>query len=639
MVIVLKKDITENQKSKLKDFLTARQFRLNEIAGEEETIIAAVGKSGIDLREVEIQQGVSRVVPISKPFKLASREFKKEDTIVQITNNRGQIIKIGGPRIAVISGPAFVESQEQINSIAAAVSACGAVLLRGAAYSASTSPYALEGLKENGLKFLKSAGEKYGLPVVSEITDSALIPVFQNYDIDVYLVGEKNMQNQGLLKNLGKINKPVILRRGLSATLEEFLMSAEYLMSNGCENVILCEQGIRTFEQSVRNTLDLSSIPILHEMTHLPVITDPSHGVGIRDKIPPMALASVSAGADGIMIECNNRLENVDGVQSLLPQMFEKIMHNVEAIAPVISRSVEHIRENISDFSAKKDSESKKKNEKIICVYSGTPGAYAHQAINRYFDSADVEAVAVNSFSQVFQDLVDGKADYGMIPIENTTTGSIYQNYDNIIRFGDIKIAGSQTLNIRHALLGVKGAKISDIKQVYSHPQGLFQCAKYLDGKNWKQIDSVSTATAAKFVAVSGSKENAAIASAVNAQLYGLDVIEEDIQDNSSNFTRFWIITNADKKSNSEIYTVRPTKSTILFKIRNEPGALFSCLEVIAKAGLNMTRLESRPINGENWCYWFFLDVDYSDCDCDLNKILESLKERTEEVRLLGCYA
>jgi len=638
MVIVLKKNITQSQKDNLKSFLANKQFKLNEIVGEEETILAAVGKVGIDLREVEIQDGVSKVVPISKPYKLASREFKKEDTVVEIPNNRGQIIKVGGPRIVSLAGPAVVESKTQIEEIAKCVAESGAVMLHADAYNSQSSPYAFQGLGEEGLSLLKAAGNKYGLPVVTEIVDASLIPVMERYEIDVYQVGPSNMQNFELLKKLGSINKPVILKRGLSATLEDFLMSAEYLMANGCEKVILCEQGIRTFEKVTRNTLDLSAVPVLRGLTHLPIIVDPSYAVGIRDKIPQMALASIAAGADGILVECHNHPEKAlsDGAQSLLPEMFERLMHNVTAMAPVAGRSVEHIWDvEVENPKTVTD----RKSKKIICAYNGNPGAYAHQAIARYFDSSNVEAMPEKSFGNVFQDVLDGKADYGMIPIENTTTGSIYQNYDNLARFADVEIVGTETLNIRHALLGIKGTDPSEIKNVYSHPQGLFQCQKYLESKDWKQCDSISTATAAKYVAQAGSKENVAIASAVNASLYGLEILQEDIEDNPSNFTRFIVIAAKGRKSKAEISNMKPTKAIIMFKIRHEPGALFKCLELFAKDKLNITHLESRPIDGENWTYWFYVEMDLSGSDVALEKTLESLKDKTEDIRLLGCYA
>src|SRR5574344_2942892 len=281
-----------------------------------------------------------------KPYKLASREYKKENTIVEIPNNRGQVIRVGGSRIVTMAGPCAVESREQMMEVAAAVASSGAVMLRGGAYKPRTSPYSFQGLGEQGLVYLKTAGEKYGLPVVTEIVSSDFIPVMKDY-VDVYQVGARNMQNFEMLKKLGALNKPVILKNGLSATIEELLMSAEYLLSSGTDKVILCIRGIRTYEKVTRNTLDLSLVPVLRSMTHLPIIVDPSHAVGIRDKIPPMGLAAIAAGADGIIVEVHCCPEKAlsDGAQSLYPAQFDKMMHDIEALAPVVGKSVAHIRE------------------------------------------------------------------------------------------------------------------------------------------------------------------------------------------------------------------------------------------------------------------------------------------------------
>lgn len=324
MVIVLKNDIKEEQKQKLLSFLAEKNFKTNEVKGEESTIVAAVGKASIDPREVEIIEGVSRVIPISKPYKMASREFKRDDTIVEIPNNRGQIIRVGGQRIIAIAGPCAVESRQQMLDAAKAVAEAGAVMLRGGAYKPRSSPYSFQGLGEEGLKYLKEAGEKYGLPVVTEIVSTDFIPVMKDY-VDVYQIGARNMQNFELLKKLGTLNKPVILKRGLSATIEEWLMAAEYLLSSGTNKVILCERGIRTYERATRNTLDLSAIPILRSMTHLPIIVDPSHAVGIRDKVSPMGLAAIAGGADGVIVEvhCNPDKALSDGAQSLYPSQLK----------------------------------------------------------------------------------------------------------------------------------------------------------------------------------------------------------------------------------------------------------------------------------------------------------------------------
>ncbi|MBE6353610.1 3-deoxy-7-phosphoheptulonate synthase [Treponema sp.] len=644
MVIILKKDISNGQKENLTAFLHSHDFKLNEVKGEEETVIAAVGRVKLDVSEVELIPGVQRVIPISRPYKMASREFKKENTVVEIKNSKGQIIRIGGNRIVAAAGPCTVESREQIMSVAASVAESGAVLLRSAAFRPQSSPYTFEGLGEEGLKYLKEAGEKYGLPVVTEIGSENLIPMMQDYGVDVYQIGAGNMQNFDLLKKVGALGKPVILKRSYTATLEELLMSAEYLLSAGTENVILCERGIRTFEHSTRNTLDLSAVQVLRSLTHLPVIVDPSHAVGIREKIPAMALAAVASGADGVVVDVHPNPEKAlsGAILSIVPEQFDKMMHDIEALAPVMGKSVYHI---FSGEFAK--SERKSDSKKLLVAYSGKKGAYAEQAIGRYFDASEAEAVALDSFSDVFQSVADGSCDYGMIPIENSLNGSVYQNYDNFSRFEDVEIAGSVTLNIRHSLLGLKSASLSDIKTVYSHPQGFGQSKKYLDQhKDWALVDSVSTSTAAEFVASHASKSNAAIGSIVNAEIYGLKILAEDIEDDPGNFTRFVVIASRDrinKSENKPLFNIKPNMASFIFTTKNESGALYNTLGIFEKRRLNLTRLESRPIKGQLWKSWFYADVEINKEDGDVYaqcaSIYEELKDKTEEVRLLGVYA
>ena len=403
MVIVLKKSITADEKKNIADFLGTQNFKTNEIVGEEESILAAVGKLKLDPREVEILPGVERVIPISKPYKMASREFKHDDTIVEIPNNRGQVIRVGGQRIIAIAGPCAVESREQMMSIASKVAQSGAVMLRGGAYKPRTSPYSFQGLGEEGLVLLKQAGDAYGMPVVTEVVDASFLPVMEKHGIDVYQVGARNMQNFELLKRLGKLNKPVILKRGLSATIEEWLMSAEYLLSSGTDKVILCERGIRTYERATRNTLDLSAIPILRGLTHLPVIVDPSHAVGIRDKVSPMGLAAIAAGADGIVVDCNPDKALSDGAQSLFPEQFDKLVSDIEAMSPVLGKQVAHIRQErpAVKITGQGTEETERISDSVICAYCGKRGAYAEQAVSRYFGQ-DSQALPVNSFREIF---------------------------------------------------------------------------------------------------------------------------------------------------------------------------------------------------------------------------------------------
>ncbi|MFW5728233.1 MAG: 3-deoxy-7-phosphoheptulonate synthase, partial [Spirochaetota bacterium] len=293
MVVVLEHTVTEEQKNEIRSFLSGRGFKVREIEGEEETIFGAVGSARIDLREVEVLPGVVRVIPISKPYKLASREFKKDDTLAQVGP-----LRVGAGRIAVIAGPCAVESREQIMESAHRVRESGAVMLRGGAFKPRTSPYSFQGLGQTGLEYLKEAGEATGMPVVSEIVSPALIDAMRDL-VDVFQIGARNMQNFELLKTVGASGVPVLLKRGLSATIEEWLMAAEYLLAHGAEDVILCERGIRTFETYTRNSLDISSIPVVKKLSHLPVIVDPSHATGIREKVMPVALGAIAAGADG----------------------------------------------------------------------------------------------------------------------------------------------------------------------------------------------------------------------------------------------------------------------------------------------------------------------------------------------------
>ncbi len=644
MVIVLKKDISIEEKHNLANFLGENNFKTNEVNGEEKTIIAAVGKLKIDPREVELQPGVESVIPISKPYKMASREFQPQNSVIEIPNNKKQIIRVGGQRIISIAGPCAVENREQMMSIAKEIANSGACMLRGGAYKPRTSPYSFQGLGEEGLILLKEAGDKYGLPVVTEVVASEYLQVMEDRGVDVYQVGARNMQNFELLKKLGKLNKPVILKRGLSATIEEWLMSAEYLLSSGTDKVILCERGIRTYEKATRNTLDLSAIPILRGLTHLPIIVDPSHAVGIRDKIPPMGLAAIASGADGIIVEVHNCPEKAlsDGPQALLPQQFDKLMRDIEALAPVVGKSVIHIRNENNSVPTTVDATENKPN-KIRCAFSGKQGAYAEQAIGRYFDS-DAEALSVDSFRGVFQAVADGRAGYGMIPIENSLAGSIYDNYDNLSNFEDISIVGAIHLRIQHSLLGVKGATLDTIKRVYSHPQGHSQCVKLLSEHNdWEKIASSSTSTAAKFVADSKSVENAAIASSINSKYYDLEIIQEGIEDDPRDYTRFVVIAaNHFIKENSYDSLV-PNKASFMFCVKNETGALYNCLGVFQKNNLNLTRLESRPIAGQPWKYWFYADAEIPSSEQKskeyIENILNELNGSAEQIRLLGVYS
>lgn len=325
MITVIKPGVPKEKIENLVEWFETQNLKVHVSEGEFQTVLGLIGDtSKIDTDMIEVLDIVDSVKRISEPFKKANRKFHPDDTVIDIKG-----VKIGGNNFAVMAGPCSVESEEQVIEVAKAVKASGANFLRGGAFKPRTSPYDFQGMKAEGLELLLKAKEVTGLPIVSEIMNANHLPLFEN--VDIIQVGARNMQNFELLKELGKIDKPILLKRGLANTLKELLMSAEYIMAGGNEKVILCERGIRTFETYTRNTLDISAVPMLKELTHLPIIIDPSHATGISRLVKPMAMAATAAGADGLMIEVHNNPEKAlcDGAQSLRPEEFNDVMKNV----------------------------------------------------------------------------------------------------------------------------------------------------------------------------------------------------------------------------------------------------------------------------------------------------------------------
>jgi 3-deoxy-7-phosphoheptulonate synthase len=338
MVVVMQEGATEEQIQRAINKLMEMGFDIHRSTGASHTVLGAVGvQRDFDTRDIELLDGVEEVLRISAPYKLASRAFRPEGSIVHF----GPGVDVGGKQVVVMAGPCSVESAEQIETIAAQVSKLGVRVLRGGAFKPRSSPYSFQGLGQPGLELIRRAADKHKMLVVSEVMDQTQIPMMLEY-ADVLQVGARNMQNYNLLKELGKVSKPVLLKRGISATLEELLLSAEYIMSGGNYNVVLCERGIRTFESYTRNTFDVSAIPVIQKLSHLPIVGDPSHGTGRRDKVAPMARAVVAAGADGLLIEVHNDPEHAlsDGAQSLYPEQFEKLMGELRMIAPAVGRTI-----------------------------------------------------------------------------------------------------------------------------------------------------------------------------------------------------------------------------------------------------------------------------------------------------------
>ena len=337
MIIVLKQGPAKEKVAEICQWLQGFGVTANPIFGSDTVVIGLVGDtSAIDVETIALEECVEKVMKVAEPYKRANRKFHPDDTLFRIGDS-----EVGGNRICIAAGPCSVESEEQMLGIAERVKTSGAVFLRGGAFKPRTSPYAFQGLKAEGLMYLRRARERTGLPIVSEITNPAHLELFMEY-VDVIQVGARNMQNFELLKELGRVRRPVLLKRGFSNTVEELLMSAEYIMSGGNDRIILCERGIRTFETSTRNTLDLSAVPMLKRLSHLPVFVDPSHAAGLAWMVEPLSKAAVAVGADGLIIEVHNDPKHAlsDGQQSLTPEAFEELMKRLRPVAEAVGRTI-----------------------------------------------------------------------------------------------------------------------------------------------------------------------------------------------------------------------------------------------------------------------------------------------------------
>ncbi|MBW2239496.1 MAG: 3-deoxy-7-phosphoheptulonate synthase [Deltaproteobacteria bacterium] len=586
MILVLEKGITQDQKKNVRSILFSEGYIVREMSEAGQNIIGAVGQGSKEAEFFEKLPGVSRVIPISTSFKLVSRQMHTEDTTVQVGN-----VAVGGERITIIAGPCAVESRDQALKTAREVKRYGAVLFRGGAFKPRTSPYSFQGLQEEGLKILAEVRAVTGLGVVTEITSPAQADMMMKY-VDVVQIGARNMQNFELLKCVGRIGKPVVLKRGLSSTIEEWLMSAEYILSEGNDNVILCERGIRTFEPYTRNTLDLSAIPVLKTLTHLPVIIDPSHATGIREKVSPMARAAIAAGADGLMIEVHHDPDQAlsDGPQSLYPKQFGQLTRDIYVIAPVVGKQLDF---DYLDKAKAVDHLSKTNGSGMQkAAFLGEIGTFSHKASTQYFGN-QVAAVPAPSFKSIFESVKNGDVDFGVVPVENSLTGSIHENYDLLLEY-DLRIVGEITLRIIHHLVGHPEAKIDTIRRVFSAD-----------------------------VAIAGKEA---------AKIHGMAVIEEGIETNPRNYTRFVVI-------GSEPFEKGPKrKSSLIFSTGNQPGALYEVLKIYSENGINLVKLESRPIHGKPWEYMFYVDLE-ADVESEAFKpILEMFKAKTDYLKILGSY-
>ncbi|MBN1381763.1 MAG: 3-deoxy-7-phosphoheptulonate synthase [Deltaproteobacteria bacterium] len=625
MILVLKQGLSLEEKEQLMDLLRSENCIVKEIEGVEETILGVVGKVQRDIRHFETLPGVAKVVPVSKAYKLVSREMHPSSSVIRIGD-----VAIGGDRLVVIAGPCGVEDRKRTLDIARVVRRHGAVLFRGGAFKPRTSPYAFQGLGEEGLKILADVRKETGLGIVTEMTSPGQADLMMKY-VDVVQIGARNMQNFELLKCVGRIGKPVLLKRGLSATIEEWLMSAEYILSEGNDQVILCERGIRTFERYTRNTLDLTAIPVIKKLTHLPVIVDPSHATGIRDKVSPMARASIAAGADGLIIEVHTEPDKAlsDGPQSLYPDQFEQLMRDLYVIAPVVGKQLDY--RYLEKAAAMKKRKGTARLTPPHVVYAGVSGSFSHKASEQFFGT-DVPIRTCASYRDIFDAVLNEDGALGIIPVENSLTGSFHENYDLLLEY-DLQIVGELTLRSVHRLIGIAGATLEGIQRVYAHPQIFQQCRDILArNPQWDMVAVQDTATAVRRVKEHNDPHEAAIAGKDMAELYQMTLLKEGIETNPRNFNRFVVISK-------EPFLAGPNnKSSLIYSVSNKPGALYETLKIFAENNINLVKLESRPCTGKPWVYLFYADPEADIADEAHRHILEELKAKTEFFRLLGSY-
>ena len=622
MIVVLRPDATEQQIDWIEKKLHERGLQTRSITGDERSVLAVIGTQLPDPREIGFFPGVSKVIRVSRPYKLASREAAAETTRIDL----GQGVVIGGSQVVVMAGPCSVESRDKLMEIAAEVKAAGCGVLRGGAFKPRSSPYSFQGMGEEGLQILAEAREKFGMPIVTEVMSPKQVELVARY-ADVLQVGTRNMQNFELLKEIARTDKPVLLKRGLAATIEELLMSAEYILSgNGNAQVILCERGIRTFESSTRNTLDLSAIPVLRKLTHLPILIDPSHGTGNRNYVPPMALAAVAAGADGLMLECHQDPPKAmsDGAQSLYPKQLKKVMRDLTVIAPVVGRQLEGSRRRYQPVAETPAGD----NQKV--AIQGVSGSFSAKAVSQHFGET-TERVSVETFQELFEAVTSGRCRYGMVPVENSLTGSIHVNYDLLLEHPELSIVGELKVRIVHNLVANQGVELSDVRQVFSHPQAAAQCEQFLRGQEgWRVVNMYDTAGSAVHIKENQLVDSAAISSLEAAERLELNVLQEGIETNPRNFTRFLIVSQKD------IEDQEADKVSIVFDTAHEPGALLDSLALFKD--INMMKLESRPIQGKPWEYMFYLDLRIPEDPAVLERALTELQAKAPFFRILGRY-
>lgn len=621
MVVVFEGILDETRKQAILLELEKRGILVHWVDSLQGSIM--VSEREIDVQTLEVYGKVSRVLKPSTPFQLAHRSFNPGGTVIAVGD-----VEIGRDTLTIIAGPCAVESEEQLFRIAEAVKSMGAHILRGGAFKPRTSPYSFQGLGERGLEILARAREKFSIPVVTEATSPENAVLVAQY-ADIIQIGARNMQNFELLKKAATLGKPILLKRGLSATIEDWLLAAEYILSLGNFRVMLCERGIRTIERFTRNTLDLNAIPVVKDLSHLPVFVDPSHGTGLREKVIPMALAGVSCGADGVMVEVHHAPEQAlsDGPQSLYPEQFRRLVNNLQVVSVIVGKELSKEKRS-SSLSSAFAAES---FSQFRVTFLGEKGSFSSQVAQKAFPS-DSRFIPCHTFREVFERVASGEATHGVVPIENTITGSIHANYDLLLDFPEIFVVGERFIKVSQHLGVYPGTKLSDVQFLFAHPQAFSQCSRFLESlKGVKIIDVGNTEEAARKASEFG-KGSACISSEEAIRKHGLEFLEEDIEDTPCNFTRFLILSRYFEPRKEH------DKVSCVFRIPNRSGALFEVLEVFYARSINLLKLESRPVPGEPWEYLFYVDWEGNLIDKRFKEALGEVRVKTTFLRILGSY-
>ncbi|MBI2570392.1 MAG: 3-deoxy-7-phosphoheptulonate synthase [Candidatus Schekmanbacteria bacterium] len=634
MIIVLRPGITDSERQAIETKVRHLGCAPLLIEGSERAILAVLGKPSFDPEELRPLAGVVQVLRVGRPYKLASREVRPSDSVVRIGG-----VEIGGERVVVIAGPCAVEGLEMMRETGRRCAELGVSMLRGGAFKPRTSPYSFQGLGEDGLKILAEVSAETGLPVVTEVMSAGAVELVARY-VDALQIGARNMQNYDLLKACAQIDKPVVLKRGLAATVDEWLQSAEYVLAEGINrSVILCERGIRTFEPSTRNTLDLNAIPVLRERTHLPILVDPSHGTGVRRYVIPMACAAIAAGAHGILVEAHPDPDNAisDGPQSLDFQELAELLRDLQVISPVVGRALD--RETMRPAIRRAHGAPPPAGPVAVATaaattapvidvaFQGEHGAFSEKALHQVFGSA-ATSLPCPGFRDVFAAVVEGKSRHGIVPIENTLGGSIHINYDLLLEY-DVQILAETRLRVVHNLIAAPGVTLADIRRVYAHPQAAAQCEQLLRAHpEWTVYQVYDTAGSVRMVLQEGLRDAAAIAGRAAASEYGGQVLLAGIESHACNYTRFLVIGAPAPP------LAAADKTSLVFATCDEPGALLKVLAVFARHRINLVKLESRPIPGKPWEYYFYVDF----LGLLGAELCSELEQATTRLKVLGVY-